>query len=99
MPPKLQKKREKLKKKSKITNTSSIRKQLLNKIKDYQKKNEDAIDEKGKSNDAEEDFEGEFNKSLQFLNNLSSKKRNRPKEIKKTEKKIKTLVIILMAIL
>ena len=85
---KTSKKREKLKK-SKITNTGSIRKQLLNKIKDYQKKNEDAIDEKNKSNDAEEDFEGEFNKSLQFLNNLSSKKKKQTQRNKKDRKKDK----------
>lgn len=82
------KKREKLKK-SKITNTGSIRKQLLNKIKDYQKKNEDALDEQSKPKDPEEDFEGEFNKSLQFLNNLSTKKKNTKRQ-KKDRKKNKS---------
>jgi len=70
---KTQKKKELLKK-TNLGNPSALRKQLLNKIKDYQKKNEETIQNKNENSELEEDFSGEFNKSLQFLSSLSSKK-------------------------
>ena len=70
---KTQKKKELLKK-TNIGNPGALRKQLLNKIKDYQKKKEETIQNKNEKSGLEEDFSGEFNKSLQFLSNLSSKK-------------------------
>lgn len=76
---KTQKKKEILKK-TKIGNPGALRKQLLTKIKDYQKKNEESIQNNNNKKELDDDFSGEFNKSLQFLSNLSSKK-------KKTHKK------------
>ena len=70
---KTQKKKELLKK-TKMGNPGALRKQLLNKIKDYQKKNEEATRNKNEKSELEDDFSGEFNKSLQFLSSLSSKK-------------------------
>lgn len=81
------KKRERLKK-TNISNTGALRKKLLNKIKDYQKKSEETkISEEKTSNnndDDNDDFSGEFNKSLQFLTNLTSK--NKKQTRKKQEK-------------
>ena len=71
------KKKRELLNKSNIRNTGALRKQLLTKIKDFQKKSED--DNHIPKKNEEEDFSGEFNKSLHFLNNLTSKhnKKNR----------------------
>lgn len=84
---KTHKKRERLKK-TNISNTSAMRKKLLNKIKDYQNKSEEPEklhnktrtksynnddNDRNDGNDDNDDFSSEFNKSLQFLSNLSSK--------------------------
>lgn len=112
---KTQRKREVLKK-SNITNTGTLRKKLLNKIKDFQKKNEESSESSqnrtassnskpnavnsasmksisgnniendhrgdgdgsgGKTTDDTEDLSKEFDKSLQFLHNLSSSRKNK----------------------
>jgi len=88
---KTQKKKDILKK-TKLANTGALRKQLLNKIKDYQKKNDESLQDKQKNNNnnLEDDFSGEFNKSLQFLNNLSSKKKKTHKHNRKSSNKDKS---------
>ncbi len=77
---KTQKKKESLRK-SKITNTGALRKQLLTKIKDFQKKTEETPN---KSSDntrgGVDNFEKEFDKSLSFLQNLSSSKKKSTKK-------------------
>ena len=72
------KKKEK-KKKSNITYKSNeLNNELLKKIKNYQKKNKDNLEEKGvlSNNNLDETniFDDEFNKSLNFLQDLSKKK-------------------------
>lgn len=74
-------KKEKKKKPTEVKSDNSIRKALLAKIKDYQKKGEEdrkkeklkMLNEKNK----EEEFESEFNKSLNFLQELSNKHKNK----------------------
>lgn len=77
---KTQKKREKLKK-ANISNTGAMRKKLLNKIKDYQKRNEEKnVVEPQLADNEEQDFSSEFNKSLQFLSNLTSKNKKQTRK-------------------
>ena len=77
---KTQKKKESLRK-SKITNTGALRKQLLTKIKDFQKKTEEAPNKSSDNTNASVDnFEKEFDKSLSFLQNLSSSKKKSTKK-------------------
>ena len=58
---------------------TQLRKQLLTKIKDYQNKVEKADTKKGYGNknleEAEKEFNDDFNKSLSFLEDLSTKKK------------------------
>lgn len=83
------KKKRELLKKSNIKNTGALRKQLLNKIKDFQKKSEENNDKPSISTETEEDFASEFNKSLHFLNNLSSKQKKKKKTHKNKNIKMK----------
>jgi hypothetical protein len=77
---KTQKKKESLRK-SKITNTGALRKQLLTKIKDFQKKTEETPNKSSDNTNASVDnFEKEFDKSLSFLQNLSSSKKKSTKK-------------------
>lgn len=75
---KTKRKKENLQK-SNIKNTGALRKQLLNKIKDFQKNTEENSRNTNRKQDTEEDFSSEFNKSLQFLNNLTSKNKTHKK--------------------
>ena len=74
-------KRDKIKNTKMPGNTNAMRKQLLKKIKDYQKNISDDTKTSQKTtkekieNDSGEKFANEFNKSLDFLQNLSSKKK------------------------
>ena len=74
-------KRDKIKNAKMPGNTNAMRKQLLKKIKDYQKnisddtKTSQKTTEEKIENDSGEKFANEFNKSLDFLQNLSSKKK------------------------
>ena len=87
---KLQKKKKQATiKNTKISNPNAMRKKLLNKIKDFQKKTEDQnvdditdtdIDKKTNPDD---NFSNEFNKSLLFLQNLSNSKKKHTKKNKK----------------
>jgi len=82
--------KEKKKKPTEVKSANSVRKALLAKIKDYQKKNEEnkKNEKKITSEENKEDgFESEFNKSLNFLQELSNKHKNKHDKQKKTLKK------------
>jgi len=69
--------------------SNKMRKELLGRIKDFQKKKEENIAESHthkESQKEEEDFQSEFNRSLSFLQNLSTRKNH-----KKNKKKKQTL--------
>lgn len=82
-------KKEKKSKPTEVKSANSIRKALLAKIKDYQKKGEEnKKSEKINNEKKEEEFESEFNKSLNFLQELSNKHKHKQNEKhKKTFKK------------
>lgn len=84
-----QKKREKKMKPKIYASPNIMRKELLSKIKDYQNRAEKARESEETKENIEE-FDDEFNRSLGFLQNLSSKhneKKNRRREKRKTFKK------------
>jgi len=76
-------KREKKQKPSNVNPSNSMRKALLAKIRTYQKREEDKKniinlkDKQDKEN--EDDFENEFNKSLNFLQEISNKNKDKHK--------------------
>lgn len=74
-------KKEKKQKPSETKTTNSMRKTLLAKIRDYQKREGDKINEKNKQYTEEKDpsFESEFNKSLNFLQEISNKHKEKRK--------------------
>ena len=73
--------------------SNKIKKELLKKIKDYQKKTEDINQETKKNNEEKnnnDNFEDEFNKSLNFLQELSYERinnKNKKHTLKKTKLK------------
>ena len=84
-------KREKRIKPRTYTSPNIMRKELLSKIKDYQNKVEKSRESEETKVNVEE-FDDEFNKSLGFLHNLSSKhneKKNKKKEKRRTFKKVR----------
>ena len=87
---KLQKKKKQTTiKNTKMSNPNAMRKKLLNKIKNFQKKTEeqniDDIPDTDEDNNTNTDnnFSNEFNKSLLFLQNLSNSKKKHTKKNKK----------------
>jgi hypothetical protein len=84
---KTRKKREKKQKQSLDIKPNKLRKQLLARIKDHQKKAEETV--ATPLEPAEEEFQSEFNKSLSFLHELSKKKKNK-KELRKSRRRKKT---------
>ena len=54
--------------------SNKMRKELLGRIKDFQKKKEDELSDKQLDKSSEEDFQNEFNRSLNFLQDLSKRK-------------------------
>ena len=81
-------KKEKIRNSRVPNNTNSLRKQLLKKIKDYQKNTEENLNKTPKGNGSDtqsNDFSNEFNKSLDFLQNLSAARRK--KSLKKDRNK------------
>lgn len=89
-------KKEKIKSSKMPANTNIMRKQLLKKIKDYQKSTEDKQILKDKQNKLDQEttnnvFTNEFNKSLDFLQNLSSKKKALTRKNKKSANKTPNL--------
>lgn len=74
-----------------LTNSNRVKKEMLKRVKDYQKKKEieKISNEKSENNEnnnfEDNDFEKEFNKSLNFLGNLAKKnkmKKNKTEKIK-----------------
>ncbi len=84
------KKREKKAKPKTLVKPNKLRKQLLARIKDYQKKSEEGSSDIQVKTDLEE-FDNDFNKSIDFLNELSKKKedKSRKKKERKTHKRRK----------
>ena len=87
-------KKEKKQKPVATTNSSTLRKNLLSKIRDFQKKEEQSAKEASRlpTLDEVKEFDGEFNKSLQFLEELANKHKNTVKA--KKEKKRENQQII-----
>ena len=83
---KTRKKREKKQKQSGDIKPNKLRKQLLARIKDHQKKAEETV--ATPIDPAEQEFQSEFNKSLSFLHELS-KKKNHKKELRKSRRRKK----------
>ena len=83
---KTRKKREKKQKQSLGIKPNKLRKQLLARIKDHQKKAEETV--ATPLEPAEEEFQSEFNKSLSFLHELSKKKKHK-KELRKSRRRKK----------
>ena len=80
-------------KNTKTANSGAMRKKLLNKIKDFQKKTEEQInvpEDKDKNTDEDSSFSNEFNKSLHFLQNLSNAKKKAKNKTKKNNSDKKT---------
>lgn len=75
-------KKERKQKPNEIKTTNSMRKALLAKIRDYQQKEGEKIKEKNKEQIEEKDpsFESEFNKSLNFLQEISNKHKDKKKQ-------------------
>jgi len=71
--------------------TNSMRKSLLAKIRDYQKKEGEKINEKYKEKVEEKDetFENEFNKSLNFLQQIANKHKEKKKNKTFKQHKVK----------
>ena len=63
--------------------SNKMRKELLGRIKDFQKKKEQELTEERVQEAEEEDFENEFNRSLSFLQDLSTRKNRKQKKAKK----------------
>ena len=63
--------------------SNKMRKELLGRIKDFQKKKEQEMVEDRVQNVEEEDFQNEFNRSLSFLQDLSTRKNRKQKKAKK----------------
>lgn len=78
-------KKERKHKPSETKTTNSMRKALLAKIRDYQKKEGEKLSEKNKQQIVEKDplFESEFNKSLNFLQQISNKQKDKNKSFKR----------------
>jgi hypothetical protein len=75
------------------TNSHTLRKNLLNKIRDFQKKEEQNAKEVSKlpTLDQVKEFDGEFNKSLQFLEELANKHKTSVKAKKEKKREIQQL--------
>ena len=88
-------KKERKQKPIQTKTTNSMRKALLAKIRDYQKKEGEKIDEKYKEtvekDEKDETFEGEFNKSLNFLQEIANKHREKKKNKTFKQHKIKNI--------
>ena len=84
------KKREKKVKPKTLVKPNKLRKQLLARIKDYQKRSEEGESNVEVKTDLEE-FDNDFNKSIDFLSQLSKKKeeKSRKKKERKTRKRRK----------
>lgn len=63
--------------------SNKMRKELLGRIKDFQRKKEQELTEDRVQNAEEEDFQNEFNRSLSFLQDLSTRKNRKQKKVKK----------------
>lgn len=63
--------------------SNKMRKELLGRIKDFQKKKEQELTEDRVQEAQEEDFQNEFNRSLSFLQDLSTRKNRKQKKAKK----------------
>jgi hypothetical protein len=74
-------KKERKRKPNESKTANSMRKDLLAKIRDYQKREGEKINEKNKQEVVEKDpsFESEFNKSLNFLQEISNKNKEKKK--------------------
>lgn len=74
-------KKERKQKPAETKTTNSMRKTLLAKIRDYQKREGEKVNEKNKQYIEEKDpsFESEFNKSLNFLQEISNKDKEKKK--------------------
>ena len=86
-------KREKKQKPTVTTNSSTLRKNLLNKIRDFQKKEEQSAKDVSKLPTLEQvkEFDGEFNKSLQFLEELANKHKTSVKAKKEKKREIQQI--------
>ena len=62
--------------------SNNMRKELLGRIKDFQKKKEQEMIDHRVQNVDEEDFQNEFNRSLSFLQDLSTRKNRKHKKAK-----------------
>jgi len=82
-------KRERKQKPAESKTTNSMRKALLAKIRDYQKRDGEKISENNKQQIEEKDpsFESEFNKSLNFLQEIANKHREKKQSKNKTFKR------------
>jgi hypothetical protein len=94
-------KKEKKQKPNIEVKSNQVKKELLKKIKDYQKKNQDDNTEKTNSNTSnnndidDQSFNDEFNTSLSFLQSLNEKKQNTKikKQTLKKERKLQNNLI------
>jgi hypothetical protein len=84
-------KKERKQKPVQTKTTSSMRKALLAKIRDYQKKEGEKINEKynEKVEEKDETFENEFNKSLNFLQQIANKHKEKKKNKTFKQNKVK----------
>lgn len=82
-------KKERKQKPAESKTTNSMRKALLAKIRDYQKREGEKIEENNKNQMVEKDpsFESEFNKSLNFLQEIANKHREKKHSKTKTFKR------------
>lgn len=63
--------------------SNNMRKKLIGRIKDFQKKKEQEMTEEPTQNVEEEDFKNEFNRSLSFLQDLSTRKNRKQNKARK----------------